>query len=173
MTVTKKKAEQHKDTYAIVGELVMTATGIDWQLNRVLIEVLDIGGALMVEPVVATIDTRLKIEIIKERAKHISATDWKSNVGNYCNKVENVFKYRNIVCHTPAVLKNDSWTFKPVAAAKLLKKIDIAKKDVGHVSVGELVSAITAGREALGAGEILLENFRRLNAEKQRRTAPR
>jgi hypothetical protein len=174
MTDTKKDSEQqHKDTYAIVGELVMTATGIDWQLNRVLIEVLDISGPLMVEPVVATMDTRLKIEILKERLKHISAKDWKSGVKKYCEKVEKVFLYRNIVCHTPAVLKEDTWTFKPVAAAKLFKKIDIAKKEVGHVSVTELVSAITAGREALGAGENLLENFRRLNAEKQRRGAAR
>jgi hypothetical protein len=172
-TKSEAEAEQHKDTYAIVGELVMTATGIDWQLNHVLIEVLDIGGSLMVEPVIATIDTRLKIEILKERAKHISASEWKKGVTKYCEKVEKVFMYRNIVCHTPAVLKNGSWAFKPVAAAKLLKKIDIAKKDVGHVSVNELASAINSGREALGAGENLLENFRRFNAEKQRRTMPR
>jgi hypothetical protein len=90
MTNAKSEDERHRDTFAIVGELVMTATGIDWQLNRVLVEVLDIGGTPMVESVVATIDTRLKIEILKERAKHITAKDWKNGVTKYCDKIEKV-----------------------------------------------------------------------------------
>jgi hypothetical protein len=173
MTNAKSEDERHRDTFAIVGELVMTATGIDWQLNRVLVEVLDIGGTPMVESVVATIDTRLKIEILKERAKHITAKDWKNGVTKYCDKIEKVFRYRNVVCHTPAVLKDGCWTFKPVAAAKLLKKIDVANKGFAHVSAKELVSAITCGREALGAGENLLQNFNNLNQEKQRRGGTR
>ena len=84
----------HKDFYAVVGELVLTSTAIDWQLNRVLIEVLEIGGPLMVEPVVATLDTRLKLEILKERAKHIRPLDWKNGVKKYCVKVEEVFRWR-------------------------------------------------------------------------------
>lgn len=106
MTNSKTEPEQHKDTFAIVGELVMSSAAIDWQLNRVLIEVLDIGGPLLVEPVVATLDARLKTEILKERAKHVSSKDWKIAVIRYCDKVEKVFKIRNAVSHTPAVLKD-------------------------------------------------------------------
>jgi hypothetical protein len=173
MTDSETKPKQHTDTYAVVGELVMSSAGIDWQLNHVLIEVLDIGGPLLVEPVVATLDARLKIEILKERAKHISAKQWSKGVAKYCDKVEKVFRIRNAVCHLPPVLKAGVWTFKPVAAAKMFKNIDLANRDVRQVSMGEVSSAVLTARETLGAGEDLLENFRRFNAEKRRKGLPR
>jgi len=169
VTDSKALTDNHKNVFAIVGELVMSSCGIDWQLNRVLIEVLDIGGPLLVEPVVATLDTRLKIEMLKERAKHISQDDWRKGVNKYCDKVEKVFKIRNIVCHTPAVLKENVWTFKPVAAAKMFKNIDLANVGVKQLSMQEVSSAVITAREALGAGENLIENFQRFNTEKRRR----
>jgi hypothetical protein len=163
------KDDRHKHTYAVVGELVMLSNAIDHQLNQVLMSVLNIAGPLMVEPVVATIDTRLKIEILKERAKHIADKAWKNGVVKYCAKVENVFKYRNIACHTPAVLDGETWTFKPVAAAKILKKIDIPNKTIAKVAVSDFETAIKTSETALGDGINLIENFQRLNAEFKKR----
>jgi hypothetical protein len=64
-----ERDDDHKATYAVVGELVMIANAIDHSLNRVLIAVLNIGGYVMVEPIVATLDARQKVEILKERSK--------------------------------------------------------------------------------------------------------
>ena len=165
----KVRSEDHRDTYAIVGELVLISTAIDHSLNRVLMAVLNIGGPIMVEPVVATLDARLKIEMLKDRAKLIRNNEWKKGIGKYCDLAEIVFKHRNIACHTPAVLKDGAWTFVPVAAAKLFRRLDLTTKTLKHFSFDDLKAAIKTGEAALGGGENLIENFDRANAEMKRR----
>jgi hypothetical protein len=120
------KEPRNTEAFAVVGELVMISSALDHLLNNVLIEVLDLGVAPLLEPVVATLDPARKVEILKERAAHITAKDWQKGITKFCDKVESVFRQRNIACHTPPVLEAGIWTFKPVAAAKLLKKLDLA-----------------------------------------------
>ena len=165
------KAPRNVEAFTVVGELVMISSAIDHLLNNVLIEVLDLGGASLLEPVVATLDPPRKVEILKERAAHITAKDWQKGITKFCDKVESVFRQRNIACHTPPVLQNGVWMFKPVAAAKLLKKLDIVKKQVPSVHLGDFRAAIKTGEAALGAGVQLIENFKRFNAEMKRRAA--
>ncbi len=161
--------ERNKETYAVVGELVMVSTALDHQLNHVLIAILDLGEAVFLEPVVAMLDPARKLEALKARADHIRANDWKNGIIKYCNKLESVFKQRNIACHTQPILENGIWTFKPVAAAKMLKKIDLTTKTLRPSHVSDFVAAIKTGEEALGAGMKLIENFGRVNAERKRR----
>jgi hypothetical protein len=118
----------HSKTYAVVGELVMIANAIDHLLNNVLIEVLGLESSPLLEPVIATLEPARKIEILKSRAKHINNSDWKKGVTGFCDKADSVYRQRNIVCHTPAFPEGDTWKFKPVAAAKVLNKIDLEKK---------------------------------------------
>jgi hypothetical protein len=61
------KAPRNVEAFTVVGELVMISSAIDHLLNNVLIEVLDLGGASLLEPVVATLDPPRKVEILKER----------------------------------------------------------------------------------------------------------
>jgi hypothetical protein len=165
-----KKVSRNAEAFAVVGELVMISSAIDHLLNNVLIAVLDLGTASLLEPVVATLDPARKVEILKERAAHITATDWKKGITKFCDKVESVFRQRNIACHTPPVLEAGIWTFKPVAAAKLLKKLDLAAKKVKPVHLADFEAAIKIGEDALGAGVQLIENFKRYNAEISRRS---
>lgn len=165
------KASRNTEAFAIVGELVMISSAIDHLLNNVLIEVLDLGTAPLLEPVVATLDPARKVEILKERAAHITAKDWQKGITKFCDKVESVFRQRNIACHTPPVLQDGVWTFKPVAAAKLLKKLEIAEKRVRPVHLGDFTAAIKTGEATLGAGVQLIANFKRYNAEIKRRAA--
>lgn len=123
----------------------------------------------MLEPVVATLDPSRKVEILKVRAAHITAKDWQKGITKFCDKVESVFRQRNIACHTPPVLQDGVWTFKPVAAAKLSKKLDITRKQVAPVHLADFKAAIKTGEAALGAGVTLIENFGRYNAEMKRR----
>lgn len=55
----------------------------------------------------------------------------------------------------------------------MFKNIDLAAKDVKRLSMNEVSSAVMIAREALGAGENLLENFQRVNAEKRLRKLAR
>jgi hypothetical protein len=115
----------HSRIYAVVGELVMIANAIDHLLNNALIEVLNLEPSPLLEPVIATLEPARKIEILKSRAKHINNPDWKKASQAFCAKAESVYRQRNIVCHTPAFPEGDTWKFKPVAAAKLLNKLDL------------------------------------------------
>jgi len=62
----------NKEAYATVGELVLIASALDALLNDVVVTVLDLGQAVLIVPVVATLDARRKIELLKERANYIS-----------------------------------------------------------------------------------------------------
>ena len=151
------------EAYAVVGELVMMAAALDYQLNHVLIAVLHLSAAPMLEPVIATLDPTRKIEILKARARHMPAASWGKRVSSYCNKVERVSRQRNIACHTPPALVGNVWTFKPVAAAKLLKGIDLPTKQMRGTSLNDFRTAIQVGETALGLGEQIVENFAPLN----------
>ena len=163
--------ERSREAFAVVGELVMLSTALDWQLNRVLMKVLDLGESLMIEPVVATLDAARKVEILKARAGQMPKNTWSKGVLKYLERVEAVFRQRNIACHTPPVLKDGVWTFKPVAAAKLLKKIDLKNETVTPSLIEDFRGAIKTGEAALGDGVNLEENFARVNVEKKRRDA--
>jgi hypothetical protein len=160
-----------KESYAVVGELVMISTALDVQLNRVLMTVLDLGEHPLIEPVVATLDPARKIEILKARASHMPKNDWRKNVGKFCDHVDAVFRQRNIACHTPPVLVNGNWTFRPVAVAKMFKKLDLAGKTVQPSTIEDFRAAIKSGERALDAGTTLIENFQRVNVEQKRRNA--
>jgi len=114
---------------------------------------------------VGTLDPSRKVKILKERAAHITANDWRKSLMKFCDKVESVFRQRNIACHTPPVLEAGLWAFKPVAAAKLLKKLDVDNKQVPPVHLAQFEAAIKTGEAALGAGMQVIEKFKRLNAE--------
>jgi hypothetical protein len=55
--------------YAIVGEIVLSATALDHQMNHVLIEVASLAKSPLLEAVIATLDPARKIEILKARAR--------------------------------------------------------------------------------------------------------
>jgi hypothetical protein len=63
--------KREREAYALVGELVLIATAVDSVVNRVVIELLNLGSAGLLEPVIATLESNRNIEIIRERANHI------------------------------------------------------------------------------------------------------
>lgn len=156
--------------FAVVGELVMISTALDFQLNRVLIQVLSLGESLMIEPIVATLDPTRKVEILRKRVGHMPKNDWRAHVTAFCDHVEAVFKQRNIACHTPPILENGTWTFTPVAAANLLQKIDLVGKTVKPSTIEDFKAATEIGERAFGESVTLIENFSRANVEQKRRS---
>lgn len=174
MTRSEKldEEQQSRADFAVVGELVMISTALDLQLNGVLTTILDLGESPMIEPVVATLDPARKVEIMKARAAHMPKNDWRKKLSTFCDHLDAVFKQRNVACHTPPVWEDGAWTFKPVAAAKLLKRIDLTGKVVRPATISDFRAAIKIGELALAEGVTLVENFRRANAEvKHRKSA--
>src|ERR1051325_1664142 len=161
----KSRNARFRAAYASVGELVLIATALDHQLNHVLMAALSLTKSPMLEPVVATLDTARKVEMLKARAKHIGHADWSKPVLSYLDKVERVAKWRNIACHTALIPDQDyGAVFAPAAAAKLLKGLQLTEKtSTQRIPVAELEQAIKVGESALGAGQDIIENFQRLN----------
>jgi hypothetical protein len=156
--------EQWKNAYATVGELVLLHTALDHQLNHIIIEVMHLSQSPMLEAVVATLDPRQKIEMLKSRAAHIRQPDWKKAVKTHADRLERVAKIRNAVCHTPMVpsTKVDGFEFAPAAATKLLKSMTVRSKhdfSVERLTLEHLEQAKLLAMKALGSGEDILVNF--------------
>jgi hypothetical protein len=175
MTAEKDEAEHNKEMYAIIGELVLIANALDTVLNSVVVQVLHLGSSPMIEPVVGTLDPVRKMEILRERAPFIRSRndEWKKRVTAFVSKAESVFRHRNIACHMPAMLEDGKWALTPVSAAKLLKHLDLDRPKAKRFSFDDLKTAISTGESALAEGVGLVENFKRVNAElEKKRAAP-
>lgn len=171
MPDSKSRDSKFRAAYASVGELVLIATALDHQLNHVLMSVLHLAASPMLEPVIATLDTARKVEMLKARSKHIAKPTWSKPVLSYLDKVERVAKWRNIACHTVMIPdQNHDAVFAPAAAAKLLKGLQLTDKPSGQrVPVADLEQAIKVGESALATGQNIIENFQKLNAARVQR----
>ena len=173
------KEGKWKDACATVGEVVLLYTALDHQLNHIIIEVMHLAPSPMLETVVATLDPRQKIEMLKSRADHIRQQGWKKAVKTHADRLERVAKIRNAVCHTPMVpnKKGDGFEFAPaVAAAKLLKDVMFRSKDdysIEGLTLDHVQKAKTLAMKALGGGEDILTKFAKARAvlEKKRAAA--
>ncbi|WP_156436551.1 hypothetical protein [Bradyrhizobium pachyrhizi] len=168
--------EKWKEACEAVGELILLYTGLDHQLNHIIIAVTHLTPAPMLEAVVATLDPRHKIEILKARADHIRQLDWKKALKTHADRLERIAKVRNTVAHVPIVPNKTTGKleFAATAATKLLKSLKAESKDeytVTRMSLQRVKEAIETGNEALGSGQELLENFARVRAALATRSA--
>lgn len=92
-----------KDACAHIGEIILLSTVLDYQLTEVVIEVMHLEKSPMLDTVVATIDARQKIEMIKARARKLTALDWKKALLDYVEKLEKVNQVRNTAAHTALI----------------------------------------------------------------------
>lgn len=78
----------HSDTYAIVGELVLISSALDAELNKIVSAALLLGEAPLLLPVIATLDPPRKIEMLRARVSHIHVASWKKPVLQFLDHVE-------------------------------------------------------------------------------------
>ncbi|SHG45925.1 hypothetical protein [Bradyrhizobium erythrophlei] len=162
-----------KDACAVIGEIALLYTALDHQVNHIVIEVMSLAPSPLLEPVVATLDTRQKIEMLKAHAKHIRQKDWKKAVQTHADRMERIARIRNAACHTPLVPKSKGgFEFAPAAASKLLKSITIIDREKytsDRLTLEQVREAIPVAEKTLGGGENILDNFRKLRTEMARR----
>jgi hypothetical protein len=163
------KEGKWKDACASVGELVLLYSALDHQLNLIIIEVMYLAPAPMLEAVVATLDPRQKIEMLKSRAGHIRQPDWKKAIKTHADRLGRVAKMRNAACHTPMVQgKTDGrFEFAAAAATKLLKSMTVRDKDdytVDRLTLEHVQDAIALAEKALGDGQQILVSFAKIRS---------
>jgi|ERR1700674_82139 len=159
----RANADEQKEfsaAYATIGELVLLASSLDYQLNKIVIEALHLGNEPLIEPVVATLDTSRKLEMLKARNKHIPRAEWRKAVLSYVEKVEKVTSQRNIACHSVVVLDDGKSVFFAPAAKKLLSTLYSPRARVDALRV-----TIETGQIALSQGQTLIKNLEQLNSK--------
>jgi hypothetical protein len=168
-TVMPVKEGRWKDACAVVGELVLLYTSLDHQLNHIIIEVMHLAPSPLLETVVATLDPRQKIEMLKSRAGHLRQPDWKKAIKTHADRLDRVAKIRNAACHTPMIpsKKGEGFEFAPAAASKLLKSMTVRSKDdyaVDRLTMVQMHEAVGLAEKALARGEDILMNFAKVRS---------
>ncbi len=153
-----------------VGELVLWASAIDAQLTQAVIRACSLTETPMLEPIVAELDARAKVEILRARSKHIMTAAWSKGITRWVNKVEKVNGYRNIVAHHQVALRDGKLTLYSAQARKLLKNIKDLKPAPAK-TVGDINRWVEAGRDAYRQGQNVLANLDRFADESAKRQA--
>ena len=169
--MTSLEDPKWKDACAHIGEIILLNTALDYQLTEVVIQAMHLEHSPMLETVVATLDSRQKIEMIKARARKLSAKDWKKALLDYVEKIENVARIRNTAAHTALIpsKSNDAFEFVPRQASKILKSMKIIGReyDLDRVTLNDVRLAVPIAEQALGDGVEILAAFSRLRAAKE------
>ncbi|HML07565.1 MAG TPA: helix-turn-helix transcriptional regulator [Xanthobacteraceae bacterium] len=175
-TTAQKVGERERNAkfeaaYGVVGELILITTALDYQLTHIVIQVLHLTESPMLESVIATLDMVRKIEMLKARSKYIHQPKWRKSVHSHLEKLERILKWRNIAAHTALIPDEEHGAvFAPAAAAKLLKSLQITEDAiVNRTPIGDLKLIIKLAESALYDGEVILQNFRKVNTEWKKR----
>ncbi len=148
-----------------VGELVLLASAIDSQLTKAVIMACLITVTPLLEPIVAELDARTKIEILRAISKHIRQTDWSKGITKWAEKVEKVNSYRNIVAHHTVAMSDGGLILYSAQARKLLRSIKDSKL-APPKNINEINKWVAAARETAGQGQTVLANLHKFT-EKQ------
>ncbi len=147
-----------------VGELVIWASVLDGQLTKAVIRAFTLTETPLLEPVIAEIDARAKIEMLRARTKHIDSTLWSKGIKGWADKIDKVNKYRNTVAHHQVVEEDGKLILYSTQATKLLKRI----KDSNSVpanTVDNIREWIAAAKDVYAQGNEVLASLDRFAEE--------
>ena len=147
-----------------VGELVLWASAIDAQLTKAVIWACSLTETPMLEPIVAELDARAKVDILRARSKHIKTPTWSKGITRWVNKAEKVNGYRNTVAHHQVAVSDGKLILHSAQARKLLKRIR-GLKPAPAKTVDDINQWVEAARGAYEQGQNVLANLDRF-AEK-------
>lgn len=145
---------------ASVGELVLWASAIDAQLTKAVIRACSLTETAMLEPIVAELDARAKVEILRARSTHIKSTAWSKGITSWVKKVEQVNRHRNTVAHHQVVVNDGKLILHSAQARKLFKRIKDLKP-IPAKTVDDVNRWVEAARNAYGQGQNVLANLDR------------
>ncbi len=153
-----------------VGELILWASAIDAQLTKAVIRACSLTETPMLEPIVAELDARAKVGILRARSKHIENAAWSKGITRWLTKAEKVNGYRNTVAHHQVAANDGKLILHSAQARKLLKSIKDSKS-ASAKTVNDINRWVEAARGAYGQGQKVLDNLDRLAEEVAKRQA--
>ena len=153
-----------------VGELVLWASAIDAQLTTAVIRACSLTETPMLEPIVAELDARAKVEILRARSKHIKTAAWSKGITRWVNKAEKVNGYRNTVAHHQVAVNDGKLILHSAQARKLLKRIKDLRPAPAK-TVDDIHQWVEAARGAYEQGQNVLANLDRLAEKVAKRQA--
>jgi hypothetical protein len=153
-----------------VGELVLWASAIDAQLTKAVIRAYSLTETPMLEPIVAELDARAKVEILRVRAKHIKTAAWSKGISRWVKKAEKVNGYRNTVAHHQVAVNDGKLILHSAQALKLLKRIKDLRPTPAK-TVDDINQWVEAARGAYEQGQNVLANLDRLAEKVAKRQA--
>ena len=111
---------------AAVGELILWGSAIDSQLTKAVIGLclVNVPDTPMLESVIAELPVRAKSGLLLDYAKHITASDWSSEIKTWVNKAQKAYDNRNIVAHHQVGHEDGKPILFSQNARKVLKRID-------------------------------------------------
>jgi hypothetical protein len=124
----------------------------------------------MLEPIVAELGARAKIDILQAWAKHIKPVRWSTGIKSWVNRVQKVNEHRNIVAHHQVVLSDGKLTLFSPQARKLLKKLKDLKPAPAK-NIKDINNWVEEAKDAYEQGEKLLANLDRFAEEFAKRQA--
>jgi len=171
VTDGKVEADAEMRTFCeSVGELVLWASEIDAQLTKAVIRACSLTETPMLEPIVAELDARAKVEILRARSKHIKKDAWSKGITKWTAKAEKVNGYRNTVAHHQVAVSGGKLILHSPKARKLLKSIKDFKP-VPARTVDDIRLWVKAAKDAYDQGRNVLANLDRLAEELVKRQA--
>ncbi len=153
-----------------VGELVLWASAIDAQLTKAVIRACSLTDTPMLEPIVAELDARAKVAILRAWSKHIKTAAWSRGITRWVKKAEKVNEYRNTVAHHQIAVNDGKLILHSAQARKLLKRIKDLKPAPAK-TVDDINRWVEAARNAYGQGQNVLANLDRFAEEVAKRQA--
>lgn len=168
-TVKAATTEQEMRAFcAAVGELVLWAAAIDAQLTKAVIRACSLTESPMLEPIVAELDARAKVEILRARSKHITNQSWSKGISSWADKAEKVNGYRNAVAHHQVAVSDGKLVLYSAQARKLLKGIKDFRPAPAK-TVTDILQWVEAAKKAFEQGRTVLANLDRFAEEVRRR----
>ena len=159
-TLSDDEKSVANEAFAVIGELVLMASALDERLNEVVRVVCSLPPAAFMEPIIGSVDSSRKIEILRNYAGHITASEWEMGLKRLCDQVEKVNKARNTACHSALRFEDGSAILINISAGKLLKNLHKNK-----TKILDLKTAIRTGEEALAYSAVVVENFTAVEAK--------
>ena len=146
-----------------VGELILWSSAIDGQLTKAVIRTQRLSETPMLEPIVAELGARVKVEVLRAWAKHIKAKDWSKGISTWADKVEKVNTYRNMAAHYQVAESDGKLILHSSEARKLLKSIKGLKPSPPK-NADDISRWVKAAKSAYERGQKVLANLDAMNS---------
>ena len=153
-----------------IGSLIVWCNMIDQQMNQVVANLFVLPDAPMIEPIVAQLDIRQKLELLKARAKLLpSGNGWRVNLLKWLKNVETVNERRNLVAHHHVVIRDNKATLASSQLIKIMKALDSNMKPKPKNDLSDIESWSDHASHTMNDSLIIIENtsrFRELALQK-------